>query len=248
MCDTSDTKYCPNCTRSLPRTLEFWGVNKTYEDGLHYCCKECRGRPFGVHHSPETAKKYENNPLFVGNAVCEYCGKEQPCNEEFFPYLNSATWGRAKYKCAECSKRHKKQYRTRSRSKNTPSGVKKLENMKIRSYEVGVDFDYSPTDWVNCKAFFNNACAVCGRNIFPLDATITLAPDHWQPISKNGNSTPLNIIPLCHGLGGCNNSKKDYDPIEWLLSRYGTRQANIILARVEAYFQFVRNNESEKSA
>lgn len=51
---------------------------------------------------------------------------------------------------------------------------------------------------------------------------------------------PGNMVPLCHGMFGCNNSKADKDPEIWLIKRYGKRKATIILKRINVYFDIVR--------
>jgi len=51
------------------------------------------------------------------------------------------------------------------------------------------------------------------------------------------------MIPLCHGLGGCNNSKSDKDPEPWLTKRFGKRKAAVILKRIHAYFALVAAKE-----
>jgi len=46
--------------------------------------------------------------------------------------------------------------------------------------------------------------------------------------------------PLCFGIGGCNNKKRDLLPEEWLVSQYGRKKANTILRKIEKYFAAVR--------
>jgi hypothetical protein len=53
------------------------------------------------------------------------------------------------------------------------------------------------------------------------------------------------MIPLCHGVGGCNNSKKDKDPETWLIARVGKRKAATILKRIRAYFALVAPKEQD---
>ncbi len=73
--------------------------------------------------------------------------------------------------------------------------------------------------------------------------------DHWIAISDlrpdNPGTVATNMIPLCHGISGCNNKKQNKDPIEWMRQEYGTRKAKPIIARIEAYFEWVREQREE---
>jgi hypothetical protein len=76
-----------------------------------------------------------------------------------------------------------------------------------------------------------------------------ITPDHWIPLASPDcpGTVPENIIPLCFGSGGCNNSKKAKDGYEWLLQRYGKRKACVILKRIQAYFEWVKNQQATSS-
>lgn len=89
---------------------------------------------------------------------------------------------------------------------------------------------------------FGGRCAVCER---PPGLWHTIAADHWTPISSPDcpGTVPSNIVPLCHGVDGCNNSKHDRDAAEWLSETRGKRQANKIIARIEGYFESIRGAE-----
>lgn len=59
--------------------------------------------------------------------------------------------------------------------------------------------DFTREQWEQIKAFYANRCAFCGKKT-------KLTMDHVTPISKGGEHTAANIIPLCLP---CNSSKKD---------------------------------------
>ncbi|MCC6973194.1 MAG: hypothetical protein IT322_04195 [Anaerolineae bacterium] len=90
-------------------------------------------------------------------------------------------------------------------------------------------------DWERCLEYWHYQCAICGR---PRGLWHTLAQDHWIPLSHPDcpGTTPDNILPLCHGEGGCNNSKGKKDPILWLREKLGSRRANQKLREIESYF------------
>lgn len=95
---------------------------------------------------------------------------------------------------------------------------------------------FTAQDWQRALDYFDCRCAVCNR---PIGLWHTIAQDHWIPVTKGGAYTPDNIIPLCHGDGGCNNSKGNKDAHEWLLSRYSARKTAQIEKRIAAYFAWI---------
>lgn len=92
--------------------------------------------------------------------------------------------------------------------------------------------EFTAADWQIALDYFGGGCAVCGRQP---GLWHTLAADHWIPLSKGGPTTPDNIVPLCHGTGGCNNSKNDSLPANWLIEKFGKRKGRAILKRIEAF-------------
>lgn len=93
--------------------------------------------------------------------------------------------------------------------------------------------DLTECEWQHALEYFGYCCAVCGK---PIGLWHTLAQDHWIAESNGGGFTKTNIVPLCHGVGGCNNSKHASDPIEWLHRKFGKREAKQIASRILAYF------------
>lgn len=91
-------------------------------------------------------------------------------------------------------------------------------------------------------AYWGYACAVCERQegLFGW----TLADDHAIPLSSPDcpGTVASNMLPLCHGRGGCNNSKKDKNLHVWLVARLGKRKAAVIIKRITAYFDMIRQH------
>lgn len=100
-------------------------------------------------------------------------------------------------------------------------------------------------NWLNALDYFAGRCAACNRPINGLFHTAHA--DHWVALSSPDcpGTVATNIVPLCGGQGGCNQSKKDRDPEEWLKSKFGTRKAKEILARINAYFDWVREQDGD---
>lgn len=95
---------------------------------------------------------------------------------------------------------------------------------------------FTKQDWLRAVEYFGGCCAICGR---PPGLWHKLAADHWIPLASADcpGTVPTNIVPLCHGEGGCNNSKNDTNPIVWLEWKFGKRRAKQIEARINAYFE-----------
>lgn len=93
---------------------------------------------------------------------------------------------------------------------------------------------FTASDWQHAVDFFGGCCAVCGR---PPGLWHTLAADHWIPLASPDcpGTVPHNIVPLCHGEGGCNNAKQSRTAAEWLTTTFGKRKGLAILRRIEAY-------------
>jgi hypothetical protein len=113
-------------------------------------------------------------------------------------------------------------------------------NHKYRAQRNGLPVTFTPIEKQFCLQYFGFACALCGQEE-SFDATI--AWDHWIPLSSPmcPGTIAINMIPLCHGVQGCNNSKKDRMPQAWLTERLGKRKAAPLLKKIEAYFEVVRS-------
>lgn len=121
--------------------------------------------------------------------------------------------------------------------------LKQMRRARVR----GLLHDFTVEDWQYALEYFDGKCAICGRDV---DFWTAIAQDHWIPVTKGGPTIPANIVPLCHsktgspGYGlGCNNSKNNKDPHEWLARKFGEKRARHILKRIEAFFATVRQIE-----
>jgi hypothetical protein len=107
-----------------------------------------------------------------------------------------------------------------------------------RARKVAIKYstqDFNQSDWIACLNYWGQRCAICGRSASD-DGSLIISADHWIPLKKGGLTTPKNIIPLCHGIDGCNNKKHDQDPMEWLKSFLCNTQAIQKMAEIQAYF------------
>lgn len=117
--------------------------------------------------------------------------------------------------------------------------------IKRRARKRALPDDLTREQWVFALQYFDYRCAVCGRTE---DLWTRIVKDHWVPLTSGGGTTASNIVPLCHskkgnpaGEVGCNSSKHNKEPMEWLVERFGQRKAKKIITRIETYFQAVSN-------
>lgn len=126
---------------------------------------------------------------------------------------------------------------------NNPDKMREKEALR-RARKRGLPS--APVSEQRAIEYFGGCCAVCGR---PPGLWHTLALDHWIPVTDprpdNPGNVPTNMIPLCHskkgsnGQGSCNLSKGNKDPYQWLVDKLGKQQTAEILARIEAYFEWI---------
>jgi hypothetical protein len=102
-------------------------------------------------------------------------------------------------------------------------------------------------------------CSYCGRTSGQVQAAGgTMAPDHvasWAGIHRLGSSMGLsreqlialhnderNLMPACHGTGGCNNSRGDRNPMVFARERGMSQESSRALnAAAEAFRGLVRS-------
>lgn len=112
---------------------------------------------------------------------------------------------------------------------------------KRRARLMELPYDYTDDDWQSALRYFNHSCAVCGRP-FVAGQDYFAAKDHWIPVthSKCPGTIPSNIVPLCHGVNGCNNRKSNLRPRVFLMRNFDKEEAEMISARIEKFFSQAR--------
>ena len=135
-------------------------------------------------------------------------------------------------------KERAKQYRLSEKGRLVANTVTRRRRARKRS----LPDTFTSSDWLYALEYFNHSCAVCGRQLRDLLGEHTAAADHWIPLASSDcpGSVVTNLLPLCHGVNGCNNRKQARDPVEFLETEFGARRAREILARIESYFAHLR--------
>jgi hypothetical protein len=266
---TMEMKRCSKCKLEFPKTSEYFAPDKRTPSGFSYLCRSCiRATKRAYKQTPKgkaTEKRYSESAK--AKAVRRVY-KQTPKGKATEKRYSESAKAKAARKASRISPKGKAQKRlylsspegiavtlAYNRSANakvaqrnyrqSPRGklVILQRNMRRRTRKQELPFDYTIDDQTNMILYFGSTCAVCGRTILPDNPTLKLVADHWITLSdlrpNNPGTVPWNIVPLCHGTGGCNNSKKDKNPVEWLRERFGD-EAEIILLRISSYFIWVR--------
>ena len=122
-------------------------------------------------------------------------------------------------------------------------GAQQVRLHNRRAKKLGLPATFTIDDLTFMRQYWHFACAICENQE---GFEWTLALDHFIPLVSPHcpGSVATNTIPLCHGMGGCNNFKGTQDPHAWLLKRYGKRKAAIILKKINTYFEIVRQQHT----
>lgn len=161
--------------------------------------------------------------------ICVKCKIEKPVNIEFF-HKNKATKDGWQTVCRECNRsssrerqarrradpekkkillREKRRYSKSEKGRESKRLASVIDNHIRRQREISVAWDWSLSDWEDCKDYWNHACAYCG------DRNSKLTQDHFIPLASPEctGTIKTNMIPAC---ARCNASKGQLDARQWL--------------------------------
>lgn len=194
---------------------------------------------------------------------CSKCGKEFPATLEYFhsaptckDHLRADCKDcvriyRAKYRANKSIQEREQQRRYYRENRDHVLENKRKWRAKNRKKEktrkttrlkrkTRLPNDFSDEDRSFAFEYFNGRCAVCGRPLNDLFGEHCGVMDHWIPVSDpsqdNPGTVPWNMVPLCNGLDGCNNKKRDRDPETFLIEDYGAKEGRKILQKIEEFF------------
>lgn len=242
------TKCCTKCRIEYPATAEYFARDKSKADGLYSSCKSC----VKIHQKkerddkPEYVRERERKarskraPIINERRREQYAENPEPFrvrnrearrrNIEKVRKQESASYARNKDKWRE----NRRLYYLRTRD------TRGIYSTRYHARKRGLPVSFTKKDWLRALTYFDHRCAVCGR---PAGLWHTLAKDHWIPLTSSccPGTVPGNIVPLCHGDGGCNCSKKNSDPEIWLIRKFGKRKAQKVIKGIEKYFEWVTN-------
>ncbi|HNT78834.1 MAG TPA: hypothetical protein PKH77_27835 [Anaerolineae bacterium] len=242
-------KRCITCQNEFPATPEYFYQDKRYGT-FASGCKECRNAE-----SVKWAKEYpeqrraiqqrwaDNNreKVRISGLKSYYAHKERYKEYYRANYQKHLDRGRKWYRdnigrARELARRKSQRWRDRN-----PSGARAVLQRRLARKRSLPD-TLTAVQWEHAIAYFGG-CAYCGR---PAGLFHTLAVEHVIPLSDPAcpGTTALNCVPACHGQDGCNNQKGTKKLDGFLESKFGKRKAAQILKRIEAYFEWVRQQDS----
>lgn len=211
-------KKCTKCGNFFPASNEYFNKEPHAKDGLCGQCKACFREHRRIRYAEHPEKQREYNQRYYK----EHLEKErQRCQLYREQHLEAARVRQQRYRANNIEKERSYSRRRRARKLNLPA------TFTLDHERLGLEY-------------FSGRCAVCNRQLKDLFGTHTVHWDHWIPLTKGGGTTPDNMLPLCGGQGGCNQSKGAKLPEKWLLKQFGKRKAAEILAKIEAYFEWVK--------
>ena len=232
----------------LPATLEIFRYSKRGKYQLSAKCRLCENAQARVQSkTPETATKkrqyafeYYHSPeghpkriAYARKRVVSEATKER-----------AIEYGR-EYRMRPDIQIAKQIYRQEYKKQPQAKELSRLAGVRYRARIRSLPDTLTLEQWGRALDYFNGCCAICGRQLTDLFGTHRTAADHWIPISKPNcpGTVAENIIPLCHGVNGCNNHKHATMPDVWLTRMFGVKKAKGILKRVDIYFAWVREQD-----
>lgn len=241
--------WCINC-QTIAKGRKAFSDRPKAKEGYHFCGRCGIEKPFTKEYFGQ--RKLRSGAIVL-RKICRECKNEQHRNsnriKEYDKKRNLLPHRRAKRKIYSQKNRQKEESKEYHQEynrlwKQTEQGRNSMRVAKIRyrASERYFPSDFTAQDWQRAVDYFHGCCAACGRQLIDLFNTHTAHADHWIPLSHPNcpGTIPTNIVPLCGGENGCNNSKGDSLPLEWLERKFGKHKARKILKQINAYFDWVR--------
>lgn len=263
-----NTRCCTKCGVEYPLTLEFFEPGKAYKHGLNTQCRVCRRLAAKNHPSAKSEKKkkqkaarakhpdvvarrtkrrkerYANDPEYR-EKILNRQRDERLNNPEIIKARKKKEYQKNKHKYKETNRKrylNNREYFIEKSRQYTPDPIKRAIAVQRRlARKRSLPDTLTKEQWLACLNYFNNKCPVCDKMFTD---TSKAYMDHWIPLSNSDciGTVAENIICLCGGKDGCNESKSNHNAKEWLLEMYPDK-AEAILKRVEEYFEYIRKSD-----
>ena len=171
-------RMCTKCGTEKEETVERFGKDKKYVDGLRKICRTCYSIQQGEYYKNKRDKILSHKHQY-------YLEHKEVISEKSLKHYKSNK---------EKIRIYTKQYREGHRELFTMHRHKRKALVKM------VASNFTTDQWEQLKREFNYKCAYCGE-------TEPLAQDHFVPVIKGGEYTRDNIIPSCKFCNGSKSGK-----------------------------------------
>lgn len=247
--DSTTLKRCTKCGEWKSRDQFHKQIGK--KDGLCSHCKACK-REYGQQNAERKReynhKYYRDNAKQLIRDAREYQQTHAEQRREYMRWYGQQNAERLseqkreyyqknverirKYRADNVDRIRDQARKYRQTADGKATNTVTLQRRRAR--KLSLPDVFSPADWQFALSHFNGCCAACGRQP---GLWHTLAADHWIPLNSPDcpGTVVWNIVPLCHGDGGCNNQKKSREAADWLIEKFGRRNGRAILKRIEAF-------------
>lgn len=178
-----NTKVCTKCHKKLLLTEDNFQRRKDSKDGYRSECRECRSKYLKEY------REKNHETILEYNRTYNIVNKDK----------------RTSYKALNKDKIYLRErtYKINNIEKTRIHLIKSKH--KCKAIKEKLHFDFSYEQWEECKTYFNNKCAYCGKEK-------KLEQEHFIPTTEGGNYTVDNIIPACKS---CNSSKNNRPFEQW---------------------------------
>lgn len=118
-----------------------------------------------------------------------------------------------------------------------PDKVRATWNRR-QARKLALPNDFYEIDWQRCLDYWGGRCAYCGNTV-GLFRNMKIVMEHFIPLGNPDcpGTVPENILPACVH---CNVSKNNRNHKQWLIAKFGEKQAKKILKRIHDYFDSLR--------
>lgn len=256
---------CSKCGEEKPATPEYFRRSSKGRNGLGSLCRICarkaakeryyqlisedpdhnkkRYEKYRAYHLRQNRSYYLENRTELNKKGREYRKR----NPVAYRLMNRRYYQENRETIIERIRQWRKDNPERYREYNhqwaedNPDAYKAIERthwIRRRTRKQNLPDDFTSEDWVYCLEYWNYQCAICGDDE-------KLHADHWIPLSNDDcpGTVVDNMVVLCEH---CNETKHAKDAEFWLLEKFGEEKALEHLAKIEAYFEHVRERKSDQ--